>query len=64
VNRLLLRAPKSLRRRPSRARRVVIAHAPLEYSPERTVPRWLIVLASVLGAVAVAELVIAVVMTA
>jgi hypothetical protein len=58
VNRLLLRAPKSLRRRPYRARRVVIAHAPLEYSPERTAPRWLIALASVLAAVAVVELIV------
>lgn len=64
MNRLLLRAPKSFRRRPYRARRAVIAHVPLEYSPERCAPRWLIVLASVLGAIAVAELVIAVVVTA
>lgn len=64
MNRLLLRAPKSLRRRPYRARRVVIANAPLKHSPERTAPMWLIVLASVLGAIAVAELLIAVVVTA
>lgn len=58
MNRPLLRAPKSLRRRPYRARRAVIAHVPLEYSPERPTPRWLIALASVLAALVVVELII------
>lgn len=58
MNRPLVRAPKSLRHRPYRARRAVIAHAPLEYSAERTAPRWLLVLASVLGALVVVELIV------
>jgi len=58
VNRPLLRAPNSLRRRPYRARRAAIAHVPLEYSPERTAPRWLLVLASVLAALAIVELIV------
>ncbi len=58
LNRPSLRAPKSLRRRPYRARRAVIAHVPLEYSPERTAPRRLIALATGLAALVVVELIV------
>lgn len=59
MNRPLLRASKSLRRRPFRARRAVIAHTPLEYSTERTAPQWLPVVAAVLGLIVLVELIVA-----
>jgi len=58
LNRPLLRAPKSLRRRPIRARRAVAAHTPLEYSADQRVPWALIILATVLAVVAIAELIV------
>jgi len=57
LNRPLLRAPKSLRRRPIRARRAVAAHTPLEYSTDQRAPR-LIIIATVLAVVAIAELIV------
>ena len=56
MNRPLLRAPKSLRRRPIRARRAVAAHTPLEYSAEQRVPRALLIVATALAVLVIAEL--------
>ena len=58
-NRLLLRRPAALRIRPVRARRVMrVQEAPVEYSTERSAPRWLIVGAGVLGALVTVEAVV------
>lgn len=59
MNRLQLRAPSVLRRRPVAARRAAAAHTePIEYSTERTTPRVLIILSGILGALVVAECIV------
>ncbi|MBD8477609.1 hypothetical protein [Microbacterium sp. CFBP 8794] len=65
MNRPLLRAPKSLRRRPYRARRVAaVIHGPFEYSTERAAPRALVIVATVLALLVIVELAVALVVIA
>ncbi len=56
MNRLQMRAPSKMRRRPVAARRAAVAHTePIEYSTERPTPPILIILVGVLGAVVTVE---------
>lgn len=50
-----LRARK-LRRRPIHATRAVARHTPLEYTPVKPAPRWLIIGTGVLGSLVAVEL--------
>jgi len=61
MNRLQLRRPAGLRRRPLRARRLAVAHdAAVEYSRTAPTPRWVPVVAGVLGAAVTVQAVVGV----
>ncbi|MGW9345553.1 hypothetical protein ACWGR3_28790 [Streptomyces albidoflavus] len=63
MSRILVHTPKLARRRPVRARRVV-QHVPVEYSPERPAPRWLVIGTGVLGLLVLALFVVGLVVIA
>lgn len=59
MNRLQMRAPSKMRRRPVAARRAAAAHQePIEYSAERATPGVLIILSGILGGLVVVECVV------
>ncbi len=59
MNRLQLRRPARLGRRPLRARRLAVTHdVPMEYSTSRPAPRWLVLGTGALGVLVAIELVV------
>ncbi|WP_091232527.1 hypothetical protein [Microbacterium sp. 3J1] len=59
MNRLQVRRPATLRRRPLRARRLAVVHdEPMEYSTQRPAPRWLVIGTGALGAGVIVELLV------
>lgn len=53
MSRILVHSPSLTRRRPMRARRAIARDLPVEYSPDRLPPRWLVVGTGLLGAITV-----------